>query len=171
MVVLFLHLNRLRVKAPGAFVGLRTVFLPQGLDVLAAVRVQEQDHGMVLDVVEPLHCSGGDVQQRVLVLNQPTQSTNQCRHRLRCRDSLPAGSLTFSAIFLTVSSLITVEVLSPPPLRGTISVVKVKHVEPFELGTFAILNLRIQSEGKQVPNLPLRIDRASPWPASPWQYH
>lgn len=29
--------------------------------------------------------------------------------------------LTFSAILLTVSSLMTVEALSPPPLRGTIS--------------------------------------------------
>lgn len=58
----------LRVEASGALVGAGAVPLPHGLDVLATVRVQEQDHWMVLDVVQPLHCSGSDVQKRVLVL-------------------------------------------------------------------------------------------------------
>jgi hypothetical protein len=46
------------------------------------VRVQEEHHGVVLDVVQPLHCSGRDVQQGVLVLQQ-TGSTQLVLHRDR----------------------------------------------------------------------------------------
>lgn len=65
---MFPHLQGLCVKPSGALVGVWAVPLPHGLDVLAAVRVQEQDHWVVLDVVQPFHCSGSDVQKRVLVL-------------------------------------------------------------------------------------------------------
>ena len=70
MAAVFLHLESLGVQASGALVGVGTVSLPHRLDVLAAVRVQEEHHGVVLDVVQPLHCSGSDVQQGVLVLQQ-----------------------------------------------------------------------------------------------------
>lgn len=68
MTVVFPELERLRVKASGALVGVGTVALPHGFDVLAAVRVQEDHHRVVLDVVEPLHSGRRDVQQGVLVL-------------------------------------------------------------------------------------------------------
>lgn len=68
MVGVFLHLDGLRVKAPGALVGVGVVPLPHGLDILATMGVQEQHHWVVLDVVQPLHCSWSDVQQGVLVL-------------------------------------------------------------------------------------------------------
>jgi len=64
----FPQLQRLRVQAPGALGGVGAVALPHGLHVLAAVRVQEENHGVVLDVVQPLHRGGSDVQERVLVL-------------------------------------------------------------------------------------------------------
>lgn len=64
------HLQRLSVQPPGALVGVGAVALPHGLDVLAAVGVQEEHHGVVLDVVQALHCSGRDVQQGVLLLQQ-----------------------------------------------------------------------------------------------------
>lgn len=67
---MFPQLEGLRVEAPGALVGVCVVHLPQGLHVLATVGVQEENHGMVLDVVEPLHCSGSDVQQGVLSLRK-----------------------------------------------------------------------------------------------------
>lgn len=67
---MFPQLEGLCVKASGALVGVGAVPLPHGLDVLAAVRVQEQDHRVVLDVVQPFHCSGSDVQERVLVLGK-----------------------------------------------------------------------------------------------------
>lgn len=65
---MFPQLEGLCVKASGALVGVGAVSLPHGLDIFAAVRVQEQHHWVVLDVVQPLYCSGSDVQQRVLVL-------------------------------------------------------------------------------------------------------
>lgn len=68
MTAVFPQFEGLRVEASGALVGVGAVPLPHGLDVLATVRVQEQDHWVVLDVVQPFHCSGGDVQKRVLVL-------------------------------------------------------------------------------------------------------
>lgn len=64
------QLEGLCVQAPGALVGVGAVPLSHGLHVLSAVRVQKENHGVVLDVVQPLHCSGGDVQQRVLVLGR-----------------------------------------------------------------------------------------------------
>lgn len=64
------QLQGLRVEASGALVGVGAVPLPHGLDVLAAVRVQEQHHRVVLDVVQPFHGSGSDVQERVLVLGE-----------------------------------------------------------------------------------------------------
>lgn len=65
---MFPHLEGLCEKAPGALVGVGAVPLPHGLDVLAVVRVQEQHHRVVLDVIESLHCSGSNVQKRVFVL-------------------------------------------------------------------------------------------------------
>lgn len=62
VTAMFPQFEGLWIEAPGALVGLRTVHLPHGLHVLAIVRVQEQDHGVVLDVVQPLHRSGSDVQ-------------------------------------------------------------------------------------------------------------
>lgn len=67
---MFLQLKGLCVKASGALVGVGAVLLPHGFDVLAAVRVQEQYHRVVLDVVQPFHCSGSDVQKRVHVLGK-----------------------------------------------------------------------------------------------------
>lgn len=64
------QLEGLCVKASGALVGVGVVPLPHGLDVFAAVRVQEQDHRVVLDVVEPFHCSRSDVQKRVPALGK-----------------------------------------------------------------------------------------------------
>lgn len=72
MTAVFPQFEGLRVEASGALVGVWAVPLPHGLDVLATVRVQEQDHWVVLDVVQPFHCSGGDVQKRVLVLREET---------------------------------------------------------------------------------------------------
>lgn len=68
VAAVFPQLERLRVEASGALVGVGAVPLPHGLHVLAAVRVQEQHHWVVLDVVESLDCSGGDVQKGVFVL-------------------------------------------------------------------------------------------------------
>lgn len=56
------------MKPSGALVGVGAVPLPHGLDIFAAMRIQEQHHRVVLDVVEPLHCSGSDIQKRMLVL-------------------------------------------------------------------------------------------------------
>lgn len=67
---MFPQLEGLCVKASGALVGVWAVLLPHDLDVLAAVRVQEQDHWVVLDVAQPFYCSGSDVQKRVLVLRR-----------------------------------------------------------------------------------------------------
>lgn len=64
------QLERLCVKASGALGGVGVVLLPHGLDVLAAARVQKQDHRVVLDVVQPFHCCGSDVQKGVLVLEK-----------------------------------------------------------------------------------------------------
>ena len=62
------HLEGLCVEASGALVGVGAHPLPHDLDVLPAVWVQEQNHGVVLDVVQTLHGSRSNVQQRVLVL-------------------------------------------------------------------------------------------------------
>lgn len=67
---MFPELQGLCVKASGALVGVGAVPLPHGLHVFPAVRVQEQHHRVVLDVVQPLHCSGRDVQERVFVLRK-----------------------------------------------------------------------------------------------------
>ena len=68
MAAVFPHLEGLGIEASRALVGVGAVPLPHGLHLLAAVRVQEQHHRVVLDVVQPLDCSGSDVQQGVLVL-------------------------------------------------------------------------------------------------------
>lgn len=73
MTAVFPQLEGLRVQASGTLVGVGAVPLSHGLHVLAAMRVQKQNHGVVLDVVQPLHCSGSDVQQRVLVLGDRTR--------------------------------------------------------------------------------------------------
>lgn len=70
MAAVLPHLQSLGVQAPGALVGLGAELLPHCLDVLAVVGVQEDHHGVVLDVVQPLHCSGRDVQQGVFVLRE-----------------------------------------------------------------------------------------------------
>ena len=70
MVTVLPNLKGLGVQPSGALVGVGVVLCPHRLDVLAAVGVQEEYHGVVLDVVQPLHCSGRDVQQGVLVLQQ-----------------------------------------------------------------------------------------------------
>lgn len=70
VAAVFPQLEGLWVKASGALVGVGAVPLPHGLDVFAAVGVQEQDHRVVLDVVEPFHCSRSDVQKRVPVLEK-----------------------------------------------------------------------------------------------------
>lgn len=68
MAAVLPHLEGLCVEASGALVGVGAHPLPHGLDVLPAVWVQEQHHGVVLDVIQTLHCSRSNVQQRVLVL-------------------------------------------------------------------------------------------------------
>lgn len=78
---MFPQLERLRVKASGALVRVGVVPLPHGLDVFAAVRVQEQDHWVVLDVVQPFYCSWSDVQKRVLVLGKREQQQQGVRER------------------------------------------------------------------------------------------
>ena len=82
MATVLPNLKGLGVQASGTLVGVGAVLQPHCLDVLAAVRVQKEHHGVVLDVVQPLHCSGRDVQQRVLVLQQ-TGSTQLVLHRDR----------------------------------------------------------------------------------------
>lgn len=131
----------LRVEASGALVGAGVVPLPHDLDVLATVGVQEQDHWVVLDVVQPLHCSGSDVQKRVLVLRH-RKTGCEGRDVLKCSCfCVTVDRLTFSAILLTVSSLMTVELLSPP-LRGTMSAFKNQNVSSGKLRkTFLMLNL------------------------------
>lgn len=62
VAAVFPQFEGLCVEAPGALVGVCVVHLPHWLHVLATVGVQEQNHRVVLDVVQPLHCSGSDVQ-------------------------------------------------------------------------------------------------------------
>lgn len=62
VAAVFPQFEGLCVEAPGALVGVCVVHLPHCLHVLATVGVQEQNHRVVLDVVQPLHCSGSDVQ-------------------------------------------------------------------------------------------------------------
>lgn len=82
---------------------------------------------MVLDVVEPFHCSGSDIQQRVLILGRERKKKKSKRKYQTDTENRTVNItlmllLTFSAILLTVSNLITVEPPSALPLRGTISV-------------------------------------------------
>lgn len=92
VTAVFLQFERLRVQAPGTLAGVGTVPLSHGLDVLAAVRVQKQNHGVVLDVVQPLHCSGRDVQQGVLVLGDRVTAALEEVERKRREET---AALTF----------------------------------------------------------------------------
>lgn len=74
---MFPYLEGLSVEFSGALVGVGVVPLSHGLDVLSAVGVQEQNHRVVLDVVQPLHCSGRDVQQGMLVLGTAEETCKQ----------------------------------------------------------------------------------------------
>lgn len=60
--------DRLLVQLPGAAVGPRHEAAPHGLHPLFAVRVQENDDGVPLRVVQRVHGFGSDVQQSVPVL-------------------------------------------------------------------------------------------------------
>lgn len=68
MTVVFPNFRGRGIETARALVGVRSVALPHGLHVFTAVRVQEEHHGVVLYVVQPLHCGGSDVQQGMLVL-------------------------------------------------------------------------------------------------------
>lgn len=94
VTAVFPQFERLRVQAPGTLAGVGTVPLSHGLDVLAALRVQKQNHGVVLDVVQPLHCSGRDVQQGVLVLGDGSVRGGGTKEKRRdvCSPSLRFSS-------------------------------------------------------------------------------
>lgn len=60
----------LLIQLPGAAVGSGHEAVPHGLHALFAVRVEEDDDGIPLGVVQGVHGFGRDVQQRVEVLRR-----------------------------------------------------------------------------------------------------
>lgn len=62
------QLDRLLVQLAGAAVGARQQAVPHGLHALLAVRVEEDDDGVPLGVVEGVHRFGRHVQQSVAIL-------------------------------------------------------------------------------------------------------
>lgn len=68
MAIVFSQLQGLSVQATRALVGFGHVSLPHALHVLPTMRVQENHHGMVLDIIQSFHRSGSNVQQGVFAL-------------------------------------------------------------------------------------------------------
>lgn len=68
------QLERLLVELVGAAVGGGSDALPQHLDAVLAVRVEVDDDGVPVGVVQGVHGLGGDVQQGVLLLRDRTDA-------------------------------------------------------------------------------------------------
>lgn len=68
MTVVFSQLQGLSVQTTRALVGFGHVSLSHALHVLPTMRVQENHHRMVLDIIQSFYGSGSNVQQGVFVL-------------------------------------------------------------------------------------------------------